>query len=146
MVIYTIGFAGKPAARFFQLLAEHGVRCVVDTRLHPKGQLSGFAKQDDLTYFLSALLHCTYRHVPELAPDADLLARYRRDHDWARYARAFEALLDERDILTVLEKRFFEDTACCLLCSEHKPDKCHRRLVAERLSQQWEGTTVIHLM
>lgn len=68
MKLYTIGFTQKPAQRFFDLLQQHGVQCLVDTRLHPGGQLSGFAKQEDLRYFLSRLIDCDYRHLPVVAP------------------------------------------------------------------------------
>jgi len=32
----------------------------------------------------------------------------------------------------------------CLLCSEHKPHHCHRRLVAEYLSQHWSNVQIHH--
>jgi hypothetical protein len=49
MKLYAIGFTQKPAERFFALLREHGVERVVDIRLKPGGQLSGFAKGSDLS-------------------------------------------------------------------------------------------------
>jgi uncharacterized protein (DUF488 family) len=33
----------------------------------------------------------------------------------------------------------------CLLCSEPKPDKCHRRLVAEFFKHTFEDIEIIHL-
>jgi uncharacterized protein (DUF488 family) len=144
--IYTIGFAEKPAARFFDLLRQSGVQRLVDIRLHPKGQLSGFAKQGDLAYFLSALLGCEYQHMTALAPDEEMFAAYRQDRDWAAYAHRFQALLEERDIAQTLDRGFFEEKACCLLCSEATPEKCHRRLVAEYLAREWTGTKVVHLV
>ena len=33
----------------------------------------------------------------------------------------------------------------CLLCSEDKPDHCHRRLVAEYLDRHWGGVDIRHL-
>ncbi|WP_409247922.1 DUF488 family protein [Enterobacter hormaechei] len=33
----------------------------------------------------------------------------------------------------------------CLLCSEHKPHHCHRRLVAEYLADKWPDVTIMHL-
>ncbi len=146
MRIYTIGFAGKPAQRFFSLLRESGVQCMVDTRLRPKGQLSGFARQDDLAYFLTALIGCEYHYMPLLSPDDEMLAGYRKDRDWLRYAQRFDDLLTTRNIPQALDRAFFEEKACCLLCSEATPERCHRRLVAERLAHHWTGTEVIHLI
>src|SRR5688572_2791671 len=146
MRLYTIGFTQKSAERFFTLLKEHGVQCLVDIRLHPGGQLAGFAKGSDLAYFLRELAGCDYVHLPALAPTDPILSEYRKDHDWARYITRFEALMDERGVPDTLDKGLFEQQACCLLCSEAKPDKCHRRLVAERMAAAWGGVEVVHII
>ncbi len=117
----------------------------MDIRLHPDGQLSGFSKKDDLAYFLKELNHCDYRHMPNLAPTDDILKEYRSDKDWDKYEQAFETLMDQRGIPEVLDKILFEDKICSLLCSEDTPEKCHRRLVAERLKREWSNVEIIHL-
>jgi uncharacterized protein (DUF488 family) len=144
--IYTIGFTKKPAERFFGLLQENHVGRLIDIRLKPGGQLAGFAKQDDLAYFLRELIGCEYHHFDLLAPTEDILTTYRQDRDWQRYERQFEALMDERDVLNRLDSAFFSEKPCCLLCSEDTPDQCHRRLVVERLARNWPDVQIIHLM
>lgn len=146
MILYTIGFTQKSAERFFTLLRENGVQRLVDTRLNPGGQLSGFAKGSDLAWFLPELAGCAYTQLPQLAPTTEILHDYRKDHDWSRYVQRFEALMDTRDIPNTLDRTSFEGAASCLLCSEATPEHCHRRLVAERLAREWPGTTVIHLV
>jgi uncharacterized protein (DUF488 family) len=146
MKLYTIGFTQKSAERFFSLLREHGVQRVVDIRLRPGGQLAGFAKASDLAWFLEGLNGCAYIHLPALAPTADILGDYRKDHDWNRYVLRFESLMDERDIPHTLDRAAFEATSSCLLCSEPTPNHCHRRLVAERLAHAWPQTEIIHLV
>ena len=146
MRLYTIGFTGKPASRFFELLSQNQVNRVVDTRLRPGGQLSGFAKGSDLAWFLQRLNNCGYVHLPELAPSPEILDDYRKDHDWERYVPRFEALMDARNIPAALDQSSFEQTVSCLLCSEPTPEHCHRRLVAERLARSWPGVEVIHLV
>lgn len=145
MRLYTIGFTQKSAQQFFELLQQNGVQCLVDIRLHPGGQLSGFAKQADLRYFLDRLIGCDYQHLSVLAPDEEFLVQYRRDHDWSRYAECFEALMDERDVPQILDRSAFERTVICLLCSEAQPERCHRRLVAERLARAWPAVEIVHL-
>ena len=145
MKIYTIGFTKKSAERFFELLEENQIGRLIDIRLRPGGQLAGFAKQDDLAYFLRELIGCEYHHFEFLAPSEDILKTYRQDKDWDRYERQFEALMDERDVLDRLDHAFFAEGPCCFLCSEDKPDQCHRRLVAERLARSWPGVEVVHL-
>lgn len=146
MRLYTIGFTQKPAERFFTLLKEHGVGRLVDTRLHPGGQLAGFAKGGDLPYLLRELVGCEYTYLPLLAPTDPILSDYRKDHDWERYVARFEALMDERGVPETLDRDLFTRQACCLLCSEAKPDKCHRRLVAERIAREWGGVEIVHII
>jgi uncharacterized protein (DUF488 family) len=143
--IYTIGFTKKSAARFFGLLKDNHIDRLIDIRLKPGGQLAGFAKQDDLAYFLHELVGCEYHHFDFLAPTEDILKTYRKDKDWQYYEQQFEALMDERDVLNRLTPSFFAEKLCCLLCSEDIPDQCHRRLVAERLARHWPDVEIIHL-
>ena len=145
MKLYTVGFTKKSARTFFALLRDHGVGRLIDVRLRPDGQLAGFAKRDDLAYFLGELAACDYRHLPALAPTDDILSDYRTDRDWTRYVRRFEALMDERGVPDALDRALFTERACCLLCSEATPDRCHRRLVAERLPRSWPELEVVHL-
>jgi uncharacterized protein (DUF488 family) len=146
MNLYTIGFTQKSARQFFALLENNGVKRLIDTRSKPYGQLSGFSKKDDIAYFLDRLIGCEYHHLPELAPTTEILGDYRKDHDWVRYVNRFETLMDERQIPNALNKSLFTDMASCLLCSEATPEKCHRRLVGERLVRTWPELTLIHLV
>lgn len=145
MKLYTIGFAGKSAKRFFGLLEENKVLKVVDVRLRPSGQLAGFTKKADLEYFLARLINCRYVHVPVLAPTPEIMDSYRKDGDWDALVRAFNDLMDERRIPQALSPDLFTD-GTCLLCSEETPERCHRRLVAERLQASCRDVEVIHLV
>jgi uncharacterized protein (DUF488 family) len=145
MKIYTIGFTKKSAETFFKLLKDHDIHCLVDIRLKPDGQLSGFAKKNDLKFFLRKLNDCDYVHLPRLAPAEEILSAYRKDHNWGKYEIAFESLMDQRGIPETLDRTLFEEKSCCLLCSEDTPEKCHRRLVAERLGRIWGDLEIIHI-
>ena len=146
MRLYTIGFTQKSAETFFGLLRQHGVQRLVDIRLNPNGQLSGFAKQNDLPYLLANLAaNCQYVYMPELAPTKELLEGYRKNLDWSQYVARFEALLNERGVPGILNQTDFEKHVSCLLCSESAPEQCHRRLVAERIAAVWNDVEVAHL-
>ena len=156
MKLFTIGFTKKPAQRFFgELVAtakKSGLRRVVDVRIKPGSQLAGFAKKADLAYFLDAICGVGYVHMPVLAPTPELLSDYRKNKiDWAEYEPRFDALMRERRIEHALtkdgaapEQPFLQD-GDCLLCSEHEPDQCHRRLVVEYLQCRWNGLEIVHL-
>lgn len=146
MKLYTIGFTHKSAQEFFRLLSENGIQRLVDIRLRPSGQLAGFARKEDLPYFLEHLAKgCQYVHMPELAPTKEILDDYRSGGEWSDYVKRFEAFMVERNIPQSLERKEFEQLRSCLLCSEATPEKCHRRLVAERLQAAWPDVEVIHL-
>jgi uncharacterized protein (DUF488 family) len=146
MKLYTIGFTQKRAETFFEQLRQNGIQALVDIRISPQGQLSGFARQADLAYFLRELAGgCAYVHLPLLAPTKSILKEYRAGRDWPRYVERFEGLMDERNVPAALNRTDFEARACCLLCSEAAPEQCHRRLVAERLAAHWPAVTIVHL-
>ncbi|WP_043341659.1 DUF488 domain-containing protein [Belnapia moabensis] len=144
MQVFTIGFTRKTAEKFFGLLRASGAKRVVDVRLNNVSQLSGFAKKDDLAYFLREVAAMDYVHVPELAPTQEMLATYRKQTgDWPQYERRFLGLMRERRIQESLPRSIFDGG--CLLCSEDGPHHCHRRLVAEYLQEHWGDVTVRHL-
>lgn len=68
MKLFTIGFTKKSARRFFDLLRESGVKRILDVRINNGSQLAGFAKKDDLAYFLEEICGMDYVHLPSLAP------------------------------------------------------------------------------
>jgi len=146
MHLFTIGFTQKTAERFFDLLLANEVQLLVDTRLNPDGQLSGFARRSDLPFLCRELVGCDYVHRPDLAPTKELLTDYRTDHDWNRYVRRYDALLEQRLFPADSDRPLFFGRRCCLLCSEHPPDRCHRRLLAERLAAAWPEMEIVHLV
>ena len=136
MNIYTIGFTQKRASTFFGLLAETNVSSVLDVRINNRSQLSGFARQEDLAFFLWQLNGIGYSHEKLLAPPKELLARYRASEiGWEHYAEQFCQLLHERRVADRIEPERLE--GACLLCSEHEPHYCHRRLVLDYLASEW---------
>tara|TARA_R110002073_G_scaffold245940_1_gene408695 strand:+ start:7443 stop:7883 length:441 start_codon:yes stop_codon:yes gene_type:complete len=142
---FTIGFTKKSAETFFTKLRESGVKRLLDVRLNNSSQLAGFAKRDDLRFFLKSLADIEYEHVPELAPTKDILDAYKKHGgDWQVYEAEFMELMARRNIEKQLEQEPFQSS--CLLCSEHLPKLCHRRLVLEYLQEKWGGIEVTHLV
>jgi uncharacterized protein (DUF488 family) len=144
--LYTIGFTQKTAEQFFGLLKNSGIKVLVDTRLKPDSQLSGFAKGRDLPFLLKNLIDCDYQHLPQMSPTDHLLSQYREDKLWAAYEVAFKQLLETRNLIAQLNRKWWAANPSCLLCSEHEPDHCHRRLVAEYIAAHWSEVEIIHLM
>lgn len=145
MKIYTIGFTKTSAENFFNRIKSSDTRALIDTRISNSSQLAGFAKSNDLKYFLEIICNVEYRWEPELAPTEDLLKKYQKKIiSWEQYEKEFNHLLEYRDIKKKFSIAQFDNS--CLLCSEDKPHYCHRRLVAEYLKiNSDENVRIFHL-
>ena len=145
MEIFTIGFTQTTAEHFFGRLADAGIARLVDVRLNNSSQLAGFAKAQDLPFFLRELVGARYEHEPLLAPTQRLLDDFKKHKGaWAVYEQGFRDLMAERKIESVLVRADFE-TRTALLCSEATADRCHRRLVCDYLAEHWPGVQAVHL-
>lgn len=145
MEISTIGFTQRSARDFFETLKQAGIQRLVDVRLNNSSQLAAFSKRDDLEYFLRELCGADYIQEPLLAPTQELFDEYKkRGGAWHDYERRFLGLMAERRVEDRLDRDLFA-VPTVLLCSEPKPDRCHRRLVVEYLRSRWGDVTPRHL-
>jgi uncharacterized protein (DUF488 family) len=134
MDIFTIGFTKKNAKTFFDFIKSSNVKTVIDVRLNNVSQLAGFAKRDDLKFFLKELCDTNYLHAPELAPTKEILNAYKKNKiSWESYEDKFLNLMSQRQIEKSIKSTLGKND--CLLCSEHEPHFCHRRLVIEYLNE-----------
>lgn len=143
MNIYTIGFAGKTAKDFFQILMTNQVKQLIDIRLNNSSQLAGFTNIKHLPYFLF-LHNIKYTYAPQYAPSKELLNGYQdKLINWAEYEKIYLNLLQKRNILENLDILSFNNSV--LLCSEATAEKCHRRLLAEYLAKHFPDINIKHL-
>jgi uncharacterized protein (DUF488 family) len=142
--LYTIGFTKKKAEKFFELIKKNNIKYLVDIRLNNVSQLAGFAKRDDLKYFLKQICNCEYRHMPEIAPTKEILDGYKKKQiSWDEYVVQYNTLIKKRIIESKLS--LSELDGSCFLCSEPTADMCHRRLAAEYLKKQYKELKIKHL-
>ncbi|MFQ5779801.1 MAG: DUF488 family protein [Nitrospiria bacterium] len=145
MRLYTIGFTKKGARDFFGILKKHGIKHLLDIRINNTSQLSGYTKKDDLAYFTETILVGRYSHLFDLAPTAQLLKKYHKDHDWQYYERIYLELIKERKVESRLDRSLFEGPSV-LLCTEPTADHCHRRLAAQYIKEKMlPEIEIIHL-
>lgn len=142
--LFTIGFTKKSAKQFFELLKKNGVKKLVDIRINNTSQLAGFAKGQDLEYFINQIIDIPYIHITDLAPTKELLSDYQNKKiDWIGYQKIFKQLLEKRNVATKFKASDFDNA--CFLCSEELPDECHRRLVVEFLKEKNSDVQIVHL-
>lgn len=147
MIIYTIGFTKKNAKQFFESLKSNGVQLLCDVRLNNRSQLAGFTKDGDIQYFLKEICDIDYVHGDEFAPSKELLKNYQSGEiTWDEYETIFNDILERRGVHKRFLNRFKKYEKVCLLCSEPTPEKCHRRLVAEKIRTEFPiDVEVVHL-
>ena len=139
MNIFSIGFTQKSAEEFFNLLKDNNIDCLIDVRLNPNGQLSRFAFEKDLPYFLDKLANgCKYAHRVDLAPQNELLKEVRTkgsemSKNYKLFEIEFNKYLEEKSKIKNFVEQFKNFKNVALLCSEHTTEKCHRRLVIDML-------------
>jgi|SRR5690606_28415242 uncharacterized protein (DUF488 family) len=137
--LFNIGFTQKTAEEFFGILKKNKIDCLVDIRLNPNGQLSRFAFEKDLPFFLDKLADgCKYVHRVDLAPQNELLKEVRTkgsamSKDYKLFEKEFNQYLEKKSKIENFVEQFKKYENVVLLCSEHTTEKCHRRLVSNML-------------
>ncbi|MBT3201488.1 MAG: DUF488 domain-containing protein [Phycisphaerales bacterium] len=150
--LFTIGYGNTKPKEFPNLLKRHGIKTIIDVRLRPNRACMGsYVKAKAADKGIVALLSgagIDYRHEPDLAPTDGIfttwMASKKSDTDWALYEDQFIPLLEERKIGKLIKVGDFNHA--CLLCSESKPEKCHRRLIAEYLSDKLAGKLTLEIV
>ena len=138
MQLYTIGYSKKTAEEFFNILRDNGVKQVVDIRRHNTNQLAGFTKKSDLPWFLDTIAGIDYSHELSLAPSEELMRAYRKEGlPFDEFAKQLRAEFAEREMPKLID-------GSALLCSEPKPDTCHRSVAAQYLAEKGD-VEVVHL-
>lgn len=145
MQIFTMGFTQKSAEVFFNLIREHKIEILVDIRLNNQSQLAGFTKGKDLSFLLNEICDCKYSHEVQFAPTKDILDGYKKGQlTWEQYEREYNELIRKRNVIEIFKNKYHEYENILLLCSEPTPECCHRRLLAEYLSNELMHT-VVHI-
>lgn len=143
--LFNIGFTQKDAKEFFGILKRNKIDCLVDIRLNPNGQLSRFAFEKDLPFFLENLVDgCKYYHRVDLAPKKELLQEVRdkdsaMHKDYKLFEKAFFLQLERESKISNFVQLFGKYQNVVLLCSEPTTEKCHRRLVSEMLLKKFRN-------
>ena len=134
-MIFTIGTQGRHDEDFIAVLKDHEIDAVIDIRLHNEGRYYKFASGKHIKA-LCETNGVTYVHDTRFSPTPDMLKRFKADHDWPAYERAYSDLIAERDMPGIWWEVATDFERPCLLCAEKSAEMCHRRLLAETLIDQ----------
>lgn len=140
MRLFTVGYSGKNEVKFFEILRKVGVSKIIDVRRFRTSKFVPFASEINLQK------KCKHKYsiIKQVAPSCELLDCWQKGEiAWSFYEREYKKYLESIHAEKFFTKEFLSNA--CLLCMEEKPAQCHRRLLAEYLSEKFEDIEVIHL-
>lgn len=139
--LYSIGHSSQSLEDFLNLLAVHGVNCVIDVRSIPASKYSPQFNQESLKYFLKS-------HEVQYLHFGDEFGARRTDcldeNEQVDFEKAVETPLFKKGVERVmkgLEKGF----RIAFMCSEADPLECHRFSLVSRYFYE-RGNDVQHIL
>ena len=143
--VFTAGHSTRPIEELLALLAEHGVRTLVDVRRFPGSRRHPQFSRDTLAASLAGA-GIQYVHEPGLGgrraarPDSPHTAW--RVEAFRGYADHMETPEFETALRRLIQRAAGETVA--ILCAEAVPWRCHRRLISDALVAR--GLQVLHIL
>lgn len=130
--LYTIGHSNHSSDEFLALLAQHGVRCLVDVRSQPYSRYNPHFNREALGQAL-ANAHIRYVFMGEsLGGRPEQADLYDPGSERPNYDRQRETPLYQQGLQRLLE--ISRETPTAYMCSEGDPAICHRtRLITRSL-------------
>ncbi len=143
-ILWTIGYEKLSPQSLAAELAAAGVRRVLDVRLRPQSRKPGMSKTK-----LGLLLGdrgIAYEHRRALGTPLEIRGLYRSGH-LEEAAAAYRAHVEAHASaeLDALAAELDAGPPTALLCLEAEPRGCHRRVVAEALTERRPRLRVIDL-
>lgn len=140
--LFTVGYEGRAQHDVLDILDEAGIELLVDVRIRSQSRKPGLSKTS-----LAAGLHdigIEYVHLRDLGTPIEIRAEFRANHldharaEYLRYLRSDVGA--QAQLAQLLELAGSRRTA--ILCFEHDPKVCHRRVIAEELARTADVETV----
>ena len=141
--VFTMGYEGTTIDSFTKVLVKNKIKTLLDVRAVPLSRKPGFSK-NKLASFL-AQEGISYVGLKGLGTPAEGRAAARQGQK-SELERIFGEHLHSDDAVRDLKEaiRISNEVPACLLCFEHSPHCCHRRLVAEAI-RKTTHQEIVHL-
>lgn len=140
--LFSVGYGGRRASEFMELLTRHGIEVVVDVRLSAMTRIPGFSGAALARSLGGAGIE--YVHDPRLGNPVENREAVRSGREDGR-AR-FEAILagPGRSALSELAERASKRRVA-VLCAERNADQCHRQVIVTAARRLRAGLAVADL-
>jgi uncharacterized protein (DUF488 family) len=134
-VIYTIGHSTRPLDLFIDMLAANDITLVLDVRTIPRSRRNPQYSEETLPLALRAS-NIEYRHLPGLG-GLRHAHKYSINKGWRNASfRGYADYMQTPEFADSMQTVMAIATAgrCVLMCAEAVPWRCHRSMIATRLS------------
>lgn len=142
MVGFTVGYEGRNIDELTKVLKEHGVQMLVDVRRDAYSKYNKSFNEGTLSKKLTES-KIRYVHLPELGVDYVERQKLKETRDYDNYFKKYSNYIDKNpDLISLLTELSRYDTIC-LMCYEKDFKRCHRRVLASKLSDK--GLMFVHI-
>lgn len=133
--LYTIGYEGLSIEEFFERLKRNRIEYLVDVRKVPFSHKMGFSKAK-LAHLCEGQ-QIIYKHFPELGIPSNMRTDLATQEDYDKLFEEYKQLIlpENEALLQKLTSMLGKGKRMALVCFEANPMQCHRRIVADRLSE-----------
>lgn len=133
--LFTIGYEGLSIEEFFERLKVNEIEMLIDVRKVPFSHKIGFSKAKLEKVSEGAKIQ--YRHMPQLGIPSELRRNLNTQADYDALFEEYKAsiLPLQGETLDKIARAVSKGRRIALMCFEADPMQCHRRIVADRLSQ-----------
>jgi uncharacterized protein YeaO (DUF488 family) len=141
--VFSIGYEGKSIEQFVAILKENNVQQLIDVRELAFSRINGFAKSA-----LKKALNdkgIVYKHFPELGSPSQLRHRLWEERNYDLFFKEYANALarPESQIAFVDLEGLAQVRRTAMMCVERDIERCHRRVIKERLVK--DGFKVVEL-
>jgi uncharacterized protein (DUF488 family) len=139
--IYTIGHSSHPSQHFVELLQQHRIEVLVDTRSAPYSRYSPQFDREALRELVTAA-EIKYLYLGDVIGGRPRDEAHYDEHGRARYAKMGK---DAEFLETIARlEHGAAEFRVALMCSEEDPAHCHRRLLVGRVLVE-RGSELLHI-
>lgn len=135
VALYTIGYEGLSIEEFFERLYRNKIDFLIDVRKVPFSHKLGFSKSK-LEQMCDGK-KIRYKHFPELGIPSHMRTDLVTQEDYDKLFEEYkESILPQNGaLLHKLASLVKQGQRIALVCFEANPMQCHRRIVADKLSE-----------
>lgn len=142
--LFTIGYEGHDLDSFITLLKNNSINLVIDVRLTPISRKHGFSKSSLSEKLKSRKID--YIHFRELGSPKSLREHLRLTGDYYTFFEKIEKYLRTQSGAIEQAYNYAMTNTSCLMCFERLAQKCHRKIVANRIRQrEGNGLKINHI-